>query len=124
MSPAGRYRLVCIVAGLAAAWIPFLLHGPIPEKLSRVRLNGPLAVWGWYVARMLIGVVVASTTWPRPWWLRGALFGVLVMLPSGIVSLATPGCGPDCMAMNLSTAALVGVLAGGAARLATGRDHA
>jgi len=124
MSPQGRYRLVCVGAGLVAAWIPFLLHGPIPEKLDRVRLNGPVAVWGWYVARMLIGVVVAASTWPARWWLRGALFGFLVMLPSGLFSLATPGCGPDCMALNVSTGALVGVLAGGVAWLATGRDHA
>jgi len=124
MSPARRYRLFCVTAGLVAAWIPFLLHGPIPDKLDRVRLNGALAVWGWYVARMLIGVVVAATTWPRPWWLRGALFGALTMLPSGIFSAATPGCGPDCAALNVSTGALVGVLAAGAAWLATGRDHA
>ncbi|HEY8515835.1 MAG TPA: hypothetical protein VIS07_10020 [Candidatus Binatia bacterium] len=124
MSPATRYRLVCVAAGLAAAWIPFLLHGPIPEKLARVRLNGPVAVWGWYVARMLIGIVVAAATWPRPWWLRGALFGALVMLPPAIVSLATPGCGPDCASLNVGTGALVGVLAGGGARLVTGRDHA
>lgn len=126
MSPAGRYRLVCITAGLLAAWIPVLLqlHGPIPEKLDRVRLNGALAVWGWYAARMLIGVVVASSTWPRRWWLRGALSGALVMLPPAIVSAATPGCGSECAALNVSTGAAIGLVAAGAAWLATRRDHA
>jgi hypothetical protein len=124
MTPAGRYRLACIAAGLIAAWIPVLLHGPIAEKLDRVRLNGALAVWGWYVARMLIGVVVASTTWPRRWWLRGGLFGALLMLPPAIVSAATPGCGASCAALNVSTGAVIGVVAAAAAWLATGRDHA
>jgi hypothetical protein len=124
MSEAARYRWICVAAGLVAAWLPYLLHGPVPEKLDRVRLNGAIAVWGWYTARMLIGLVVAATAWPRPFWLRGVLFGALVMLPCGIVSLGTPGCGPDCMAANLSTGALVGVLAGGTAWWVTGKDHA
>lgn len=50
-------------------------------------------VWAWYVARMLIGFVVGVTWWPRPWWIRGPVFGALTMLPLGITSLATPGCG-------------------------------
>jgi len=124
MSGAARYRGVATLVGLLAAWIPFLLHGPIPEKLDRVRLNGAIAVWGWYVARMLIGFVVGATTWPPAWWLRGPLFGALIMLPCALVSLGTPGCGPNCMMMNLATAALVGLLAGGVAWLVTGRSHA
>jgi hypothetical protein len=121
---AARYRVVATAAGLVAAWIPWVLHGPIPEKLDRVRLNGAIVVWGFYVARLLIGFVVATTTWPRAWWLRGPLFGVLVMLPCSLFALGTPGCGPTCMTYNLSTGALIGVLAAGAARIATGRDHA
>ena len=124
MSPGARYRLVATLTGLVAAWIPWVLHGPIPAKLDRVRLNGAIVVWGWYVARMLIGFVVGCTTWPRIWCLRGALFGVLIMLPCGLFSLGTPGCGPNCMMMNLSTGALIGVVAAGAAWLVTGRSHA
>ena len=124
MSASARYRLVATLTGLVAAWIPYFLHGPIPEKLDRVRLNGAIVVWGWYVARMLIGFVVGSTTWPSPWWIRGPLFGVLIMLPCGLVSLGTPGCGPNCMMMNLSSAALIGILAAAAARLVAGRSHA
>jgi len=118
-----QFRVIAAFTGFIAAWLPFFLHGPIPEKLDRVRINGALAVWGWFVARMLIGVVVGTTTWPRIVWVRGALFGFLMMLPTGIISLATPGCGPECMAANLSTGALVGVLAGGAAWFLTGRHH-
>jgi hypothetical protein len=124
MSMAARYRLVATLTGLAAAWVPYVLHGPIPAKLDRVRLNGAIVVWAWYAARMLIGFVVACTTWPPAWWIRGPLFGVLVLLPCGLFSLGTPGCGPNCMMLNLSTAAAIGLVAAGAARLATGRSHA
>ena len=37
---------------------------------------------------------------------------------------ATNCCGPNCMMMNLSTGALIGVVTAGAAWLATGRSHA
>lgn len=124
MSPAARFRLTATLVGLVAAWIPYLLHGPVPEKLDRVRLNGAIVVWGFYVGRSLIGFVVGVATWPEAWWLRGPLLGVLVMLPCGLFALGTPGCGARCMTMNLSTAALVGLIAAGAARLVSGRDHA
>ena len=88
-----RYRLVCTVAGLVLGWLPLLFHGPIPEKLSAVRLNGPIAVWCYYTARLLIGFMVGAGTWPARWWTRGPVYGVLLMLPPGWLALATPGCG-------------------------------
>lgn len=124
MSGPARYRVVATCTGIVATVIPYVLHGPIPEKLDRVRLNGAIVVWAYYVARMLIGFVVATTSWPPAWWIRGPLFGFLVMLPCGLFALGTPGCGPTCMAFNLSTATLIGLLAAGAARLATGRSYA
>jgi hypothetical protein len=124
MKSPGQYRVVCAFTGFVAAWLPFFLHGPIPEKLDRVRLNGAIAVWGYYVARLLIGFVVGAATWPQPWWLRGPFFGALLMLPVGTIALATPGCGPNCMALNVTTGAFVGLLAGGAGWLVTGRSHA
>ena len=88
------YPLVCALVGLALAWVPSWLHGPIPYKYNILGINGALAVWAWYVARSLIGFLVGITAWPPPWWLRGPLVGFLTILPLGIVSLATPGCGP------------------------------
>jgi hypothetical protein len=88
-----RYRIVCTLVGLPLAWLPTLAHGPIPYKYDILGIRGDIAVWGWYTARMLIGFTVGATAWPGAWWLRGPLFGFLAMLPLGLVSLATPGCG-------------------------------
>lgn len=88
------YPLICTLVGLALGWVPSRLHGPIPYKYNVLGINGALAVWAWYVARSLIGFLVGITAWPSPWWLRGPLVGFLTILPLGIVSLATPGCGP------------------------------
>jgi hypothetical protein len=87
------YPLLCALLGLAIGWWPRLVHGPIPYKFNVLGIHGALAVWGWYVARSLIGFLVGITVWPRPWWVRGPLIGAVTMTPLGIVSLATPGCG-------------------------------
>lgn len=70
--------------------------------------------------RLLVGI----TRWPAAWWLRGPMCGLLMMFPLSMVSLATPGCGWSCMLMNLTSAATIGLLVGGIARAATGRNHA
>jgi hypothetical protein len=90
---ADRYLLICVAAGLVLGWAPRLFHGPIVEKFNVLYIEGRIAVWGWYVARMAIGWWVGVATWPRPWWLRGPLCGLLTMLPLTLVSLAMPGCG-------------------------------
>ena len=87
------YPLLCALIGLPLAWLPALVHGPIPEKYNVLYIQGAIAVWGWYSARMLIGVLVGITNRPDKWYLRGPMCGFLVMLPLGIVSVATPGCG-------------------------------
>jgi hypothetical protein len=87
------YPLLCTLLGLAIGWWPRLVHGPIPYKFNVLGLQGAVAVWGWYAARLLIGFLVGVSVWPRPWWLRGPLCGALAMLPLGLVALATPGCG-------------------------------
>jgi len=74
-------------------WVPRLFHGPIPQKFDVLYIQGAITVWGWYVARCTIGLLVGVTRWPEPWWLRGPMCGVLMMLPLGIVSLGIPGCG-------------------------------
>ena len=87
------YRLVCVLAGLVLAWVPRFFHGPIPYKFNILGIRGDVAVWGWYTARLLIGLLVGITSWPPRWYVRGPLCGFLALLPVGFVALATPGCG-------------------------------
>ena len=87
------YPLLCALIGLVLGWIPWLIHGPHPAKFSVLYMDGPIAVWGFYSARMLIGTFVGLTSWPERWFLRGPLIGFLVMLPVTFISLATPRCG-------------------------------
>ncbi len=88
------YPLLCALLGLVLGWIPVLLHGPIPAKFDRFFINGHMAVWTFYVSRLLIGLLVGITLWPRRWYLRGPMCGLLMMVPPGFFLLATPGCGP------------------------------
>lgn len=118
------YVLVCTAIGLVLGWIPMLLHGPIPQKYDILYIRGDVAVWGWYTARLLIGFLVGITVWPRPWYLRGPLIGLLTLFPLTLVSLATPGCGAPCMGWNLTSATAIGTLVAGLARATTGRDSA
>ena len=61
--------------GLALAWIPALLHGPIAAKFDLLYIKGGVAVVGWHLARASIGFLVGNTRWPRQWYLRGPLCG-------------------------------------------------
>jgi hypothetical protein len=87
------YPLLCTAIGLVIGWFPVFFHGPIHQKFDIFYLNGALAVWAWYCSRLLIGFVVGISAWPRHWYVRGPLCGVLLMIPPGFFSLATPGCG-------------------------------
>lgn len=87
------YVFVCVVSGGLLAWLPSFFHGPIHQKFDLFYLNGAVMVWGWYLARMLIGLWVGITASPPQWYLRGPLCGLLAMVPLGIVSLGIPGCG-------------------------------
>ena len=87
------YPLVCVALGLVLGWLPRLVHGPIAHKFDVLYIQGSIAVWAYYSARLLIGVWVGLTTWPERWYLRGPLCGFLSMLPLGFMALATPGCG-------------------------------
>lgn len=87
------YPLVCIALGLVLGWLPLLLHGPIPEKFNVLYIRGSIAVWAFYSARMLTGLLVGISNWPRAWYLRGPLCGFAALLPVSLISLATPGCG-------------------------------
>jgi hypothetical protein len=87
------YPLVCTLLGLALGWLPMLVHGPHPYKFTVWHLNGAIAVWAFYSARLLIGFHVGVTRWPARWWLRGPLYGFLTMLPVTFVALANPLCG-------------------------------
>lgn len=88
------YPLVCALLGLVVGWLPVFFHGPIPQKFDVLYIRGDIAVWAFYSARLMIGLVVGLTVWPPRWWQRGPLCGLLMMLPVGLVALATPGCGP------------------------------
>lgn len=87
------YALVCTILGLVLGWLPMFVHGPIPAKFDRLYIDGAIAVWGFYVARLSIGFLVGITRWPTPWYLRGPLCGFLALFPLTIVILAVPGCG-------------------------------
>ncbi len=117
------YTILCTLLGLALGWLPMLVHGPIAEKYDVLYIRGAVAVWGWYSARLLIGFVVGITVWPRRWWLRGPLCGLLMMFPLGWVSLATPGCGFTCQFWNAVTGALIGLSVAGLAVAISGREH-
>lgn len=87
------YTPTCVAVGLVLGWLPALVHGPIAAKFTVLSIDGPVAVWGFYAARLMIGTAVGLVVWPRPWWLRGPLCGLALMLPIGLIVLATPGCG-------------------------------
>jgi len=70
-----------------------LLHGPLAQKFNLLYIRGAVAVWAFYTARLLIGFMVGISSWPPAWYLRGPLCGFLMMLPVGLIALATPGCG-------------------------------
>jgi hypothetical protein len=118
------YPLLCALLGLALGWVPALLHGPIAEKYDLLYLRGTVAVSAWYTARLSIGLLVGMTSWPRPWWVRGPLCGLLALLPLGLVSVATPGCGLPCMFWNEVTAMAIGAAVAGIAYGVTGKHHA
>jgi hypothetical protein len=118
------YRGVCTVLGLIAGWVPMLLHGPIPQKFDVLYIQGSVTVWGFYLARLLIGFFVGNTSWPPSWYVRGPLIGFLVMLPAGIILLGVPGCRGMCTFYNQLSATIIGFSVAGVAWLATGRDHA
>jgi len=87
------YWPTCVGLGLLFGWLPVWLHGPIPEKFNVLYIQGSIAVWGFYAARLSIGLWVGLTSRPERWYFRGPLCGVLAMLPLTLVSLAMPGCG-------------------------------
>jgi hypothetical protein len=93
MSQQSAYRLLCTILGIVLGWIPYLLHGPIPDKFNVLYIQGSVAVWAFYTARMLPGLLIGISDWPRSWYLRGPLCGFLALLPVSLISLATPGCG-------------------------------
>jgi hypothetical protein len=124
VAPRLPYLLVCTLLGAALGWLPILIHGPIPEKFDLLYIRGAIAVWGFYLARCSIGFWIGLTTRPERWWLRGPLVGFLVMLPLGIVLLATPGCQGRCTMWNLATGTGVGALVAGLAFGLTGRQRA
>ena len=117
------YPLLCAILGLALGWIPKWLHGPIPEKFNAHYIWGAMAVWAFYSARLLIGLFVGISAWPRRWYLRGPLVGALVMLPVTFISLSMPECGPHCMAANLGTGSVVGAAVAGLAYAITHRHQ-
>jgi hypothetical protein len=84
---------VCVLLGLVLGWAPWLIHGPHPSKFSVIYMHGPVAVWSFYLSRMLIGFWIGISVWPRPWYLRGPLCGFLALLPVTFVALANPNCG-------------------------------
>lgn len=87
------YPLLCALLGFVLGWVPILVHGPIPDKFNVLYIEGSIAIWAFYGARLMIGLVVGISVLPRSWWLRSPLLGTLLMLPPGLIALATPRCG-------------------------------
>jgi len=87
------YPALCALLGLALGWLPALVHGPHPSKFNVLYIEGDVAVWAFYSARLLVGLLVGLTFWPARWYLRGPLCGFLALLPVTFVALATPRCG-------------------------------
>jgi hypothetical protein len=121
---ASRYIATCVALGAVLGWLPALVVGPVAEKWSVHGVDGAVLVWGYYVARMSIGLWVGISSVPGAWYLRGPLCGALAMLPLGFVGLSNPLCGPPCMFWNTVTAATVGFAVAGLAWSLTGRNHA
>jgi hypothetical protein len=117
------YPLLCTILGFVLGWVPILVHGPIAGRFDAIYMRGSIAVWAFYTARLLVGFFFGITVWPRQWWLRGPLCGFLLMLPPGLIVLATPGCGTRCMTLNELSAMAIGALTGGLARVITGKNH-
>ena len=86
------YPAVCLVLGLLLGWSPRLLHGPIAEKFNPHYIQGAVAVWAFYSARLLIGLWIGITGWPQRWYLRGPLVGFLTLLPVTFIPLASRAC--------------------------------
>ena len=92
------YAALCALIGLIIGWFPMFFHGPIPEKWGLFAsqygwIDGKVMVWAYYVQRLLIGAAVGITVWPRQWFFRGPLVGVVMMIPLGIVAMSNPLCG-------------------------------
>ena len=117
------YPLLCALVGLVVGWFPKFFHGPIPEKFDLYYFHGYLAVWAYYLARLLIGVAVGISVVPALWYVRGPLVGAVMMVPCGFISLANPSCGPTCMFWNMVTGAIIGTSVGAVAFWATGKHH-
>ena len=58
------YPVVCTLLGLVLGWLPMLVHGAIPYKFNVLGIRGSIAVWAWYRARLLVGVLVGVTVVP------------------------------------------------------------
>lgn len=86
------YVLLCGGIGLVLGWLPMLVHGPIPEKWTYFSIDGHVLVWGYYLARLSIGVLVGISVVPRLWYLRGPVCGAIAMIPLGFVALGNPLC--------------------------------
>ena len=112
------------MAGLVLGWLPALVHGPIPAKWDVHGVRGDILVWGYYVARMSIGLWVGISSTPARWFLRGPLCGALAMIPLGFVGLSNPLCGAPCMFWNTVTGATVGFAVAGLAWSITGKHQA
>jgi hypothetical protein len=106
---------LCTLLGLVLGWLPVLFHGPIAEKFDAHYIEGSIAVWAFYLARLSIGFWVGMTRLPPQWFLRGPLVGFLIMLPLTFITLATPECGGTCMFWNLVTGSVIGLVVAGVA---------
>ena len=65
-----------------------LLPGQTPAKLTMVRLNRVREVWACYVSGLPGGFMVGRGVWQATSWLGGPLYGLMLMLPPGMLARA------------------------------------
>lgn len=69
-----------LIAGVAFGIIDVLLMIPIPMD------NKGIAMLASFINRFAIGFLIVNTDIPVPFWVKGALIGVLLSLPDAIIT--------------------------------------
>ena len=80
------YTAICTLFGLVLGWLPMLVHGPIPQKFDVLFIRGSITVWGFYLARLLIGFMVLREpfTWMKLFAVGLIATGIFLLQREGL----------------------------------------